>query len=156
MAYDIASLIPDFCAAFLGQSQFEEGGLAFKEQIEVLQMDYSIESLHSLDRYLDILHENKEKIPNQTYTNTVLGAGCYLGETIRRNAPRKYSWVNYDGYFSKNPKLMKMVPEGLGSSAVLVTDDGAMTMPINKIIRYIEEGPENNTHFYASAEVKPK
>lgn len=30
----------------------------------------------------------------------------------------------------------------------------AMKMPMNKIIRFIEEGPENNTHFDASAEVR--
>ena len=153
MAYDIVSLIPAFCAAFLGQSQFEDGGIAYKEAIEVRKLDYSVDSLHALDRYLDVLHQNRAKIPNQTYTNTVLGAGCYLGETIRKNAKQRYVWVNYNDYFPKNPKLMKMVPEGLGPSAVLVADSGAMTMPINKIIRYIEEGPENNTHFYASAEI---
>jgi hypothetical protein len=31
-----------------------------------------------------------------------------------------------------------------------------MTMPLNKIARYIVDGPENNTHFYAAAEVRPR
>jgi hypothetical protein len=153
MAYDIVSLLPAFCAAFLGQSQFESGGLAFKQTLEVRSFDYSIESLHALDRYLEVLRKGRAAIPEQTYTNTVLAAGCYLGETIRRNATRKYVWTNYNDYFPKHQALMKMIPEGLGSSAVLVTEGGGMTMPINKIIRYIEEGPENNTHFYARAEV---
>lgn len=45
-------------------------------------------------------------------------------------------------------------PEGLGSAAVLADEGGRMTMPLNKIIRYLEEGPENNTLFYAEGELK--
>jgi hypothetical protein len=39
-----------------------------------------------------------------------------------------------------------MVPTGVGTWAVLVAATGAMTMPLNRIARYIGEGPENNTH----------
>ena len=154
MAYDIVSLVPVFCEAFEGLSTFEEGGIAYEQDIERNKLDYSIESLHTLDKYLDILHKNNEQLKEQTYTNTILAAGCYLGETIRRNAKLKYTWTNYNDYFPMYPDLMKIVNEDLGSSSVLVADDGKMTMPINKIIRYVFEGPENNTHFYASAEIK--
>jgi hypothetical protein len=154
MGYDIVSLVPEFCAAFLRESDFEAGGLAYPARIDVNGLDYSLESLHLVDRYLELVRQGRANLPQQTYTNTVLAAGCYLGETIRRNAPRKYTWTNYADYFPHHPKLMAMVSEGLGSSAVLVSDSGAMTMPINKIIRFLEEGPENNTHFYASAEVR--
>ena len=154
MAYDIVSLVPAFCSAFLRESEFEAGGLAYPARIDVAGLDYSLESLHLLDRYLEVVRNGRANLPQQTYTNTVLAAGCYLGETIRKNAPRTYTWRKYADYFPSYPKLMELVPEGLGSSAVLVAENGAMTMPLNKIIRFIEEGPENNTHFYASAEVR--
>lgn len=44
-------------------------------------------------------------------TNTVLAAGCYLGETIRRNASRDFAWTSYSDYFPQHPSLMDMVPE---------------------------------------------
>jgi hypothetical protein len=154
MSHDVASLIPAFCSAFLKESDFESGGLAFPARIDVSALDYTIESLHLLDKYLEAVRAGRALLPAQTYTNTVMAAGSYLGETIRRNAHRKYEWTNYSDYFPNHPKLMNMISEGLGSAAVLVSEKGAMTMPINKIIRFIEEGPENNTHFYASAEVR--
>jgi hypothetical protein len=119
-------------------------------------MDYSIGSLTYLDEYLDVVTSRKAEVTGQDYTNTVLAAGCYLGEVIRRNTERNYKWVNYQEYFPKYPKIANLVPEGLGSSAVLANDQGQMTMPINKIIRYIEEGPENNTKFYAEGEIKAR
>jgi hypothetical protein len=155
MGYDIVSLVPVFCEVFLGESDVE-GGLAFPERIERKGLDYRLESLHALDRYLDYLHEHADEIEDQEYTNTVLAAGCYLGEVIRRCAPVEYRWMNYADYFPQRPKLAALVPEGVGTGAVLVSATGAMTMPLNKIARYIGEGPENNTHYYAAAEVRPR
>jgi hypothetical protein len=49
-----------------------------------------------------------------------------------------------------------MVQEGVGTGAVLVAATGAMTLPLNKIARYLGEGPENNTHVSVAAEVRPR
>ena len=155
MGYDIVSLVPAFCEVFLGASDVE-GGLAFPDRIERELLDYSLDSLHAVDRYLDLLHSRVDDLPDQQYANTILATGSYLGEVIRRNAPVEYRWVNYADYFPQHPQLMSMVPEGVGSGAVLVAVNGMMTMPLNKIARYIHEGPENNTHFYATAEVRPR
>jgi len=35
----------------------------------------------------------------------------------------------------------------------LVSDVGGMRMPLNKIARYIGEGPENSTHYFVAAEL---
>ena len=39
MGYDIVSLIPAFCAAFLGDGDFEHGGMVLRDQINVPAMD---------------------------------------------------------------------------------------------------------------------
>jgi hypothetical protein len=151
MGYDIVSLIPAFCAAFLGSSDFEEGGMVLRDQINVPAMDYSVSSLHEVDRYLEAVHEVQDQIPNQTYTNTVLATGCYVGEVIRRNGKKEYRWVNYADYFPQNPSLMAMFPEDLGTGAVLVTTDGkAMLAPFNKVIKFIEDGSADSVHFFAT------
>lgn len=150
MGYDIVSLIPAFCAAFLGQGEFETGGIALREQINVVEMDYSVGSLKDVDQYLEAVHAIQDQIPDQTYTNTVLATGCYVGEVIRRNGKRKYDWVNYADYFPKNPQLIPFFPEYLGTSAVLVGPDGKeIAVPFTKVIKFIEDGPADSVHFFA-------
>jgi hypothetical protein len=152
MGFDIVSLVPDFCEVFLGAREVD-GGLAFPKRIDRDGLDFSVRSLKAVDRYLDVLHERADRIEEQQYTNSVLAAGCYLGEVIREHATARYKWMNYADYFPRHPDLARMAPEGLGTGAVLVSKTG-MLMPINKIIRYIEEGPENSTHYFASCEVR--
>lgn len=156
MAHDVVSLVLDFVDAFLGKADFAAGGLAFESQIPRQQLDFSLESLHALDTYLDLLHLNAKSLKGQQYNNTVLAAGCYLGEVIRRHAPVCYDWVNYEDYFPSHPTVATMAPYGVGTSAVLVAENRAMTMPINKVCRYIDEGNSNNTHFYATAEIRDR
>jgi hypothetical protein len=157
MSYDIVSLVPTFCESFLGRRPFEEGEVACHQHLPKEKMDYSIESLRHLDHYLEVVHKQKDKIENQDYTNTVFAAGCYLGEVIRRTSHKNYAWVNYRDYFSTRPQLAQIFPEVMGTAAVLVGEnDQAMTAPINKVIRFIEEGPENSTHYYATGELKPR
>jgi len=151
MGYDIVSLIPAFCAAFLGQSDFEDGGMALRDKINVSAMNYSVRSLEEVDRYLEAVHQVQDQIPDQTYTNTVLATGCYVGEVIRRNGKKEYRWVNYADHFPKTPSLMAFFPEDLGTGAVLVTADGKeMLAPFNKVIKFIEDGSADSVHFFAT------
>lgn len=151
MGYDVVSLIPAFCEAFLGQGDFEDGGMVLRDQINVPAMNYSVSSLEEVDRYLEAVHEVKGQIPNQTYTNTVLATGCYVGEVIRRNGKKDYRWINYADYFPKNPSLIGVFPEGLGTSAVLVATDGQMLAPFNKVIKFIRAGPADSVLYFATA-----
>jgi hypothetical protein len=155
MGYDIVSLVPSFCAAFRRQADFADGELAFADRLEISLLDYSIDSLRAVDSYLEFVREGRDEIENQTYTNTVLAAGCYLGEVVRRNAEIRWAWQNFDDYIVKHPHMTELIPEGLPTAAILVGDSrDRMTMPLNKIARFIEEGPENSTHFYALGMLK--
>jgi len=54
----------------------------------------------------------------------------------------------------KNEKLKNAIPLTLTTHALLVTvDSDYMTMPMNKIARWLNEGPENNVYYYASIDV---
>jgi len=148
MSYDLASLVQDFADAFVGVAAFEQP-LPFDSQIPRAELDYSLDSLQALDRYLELLHANADTIEMQQMKNVMLGAGCYLGEVIRRHAAIRYRWVNYDDYFPNHPELATIIPRGVGTSVVLVRETDGMAMPLNKIHRFIGEGPVNSTHFYA-------
>jgi hypothetical protein len=148
----MVSLVPGFCAALTGRGSVQ-GGFPFAERLDSSTLDYSLESLLALDRFLDHLHVHAEDIEGQQYTNIVLAAGCYVGEVMRRLTGEKFRWVNYADYFPDHADLSH-IPEGPGTAAVLVSADGeSMRLPLNKIARYIGEGPENSTHFFVAAEL---
>lgn len=150
MSYDVVSLLPAFCAAFLGQANFEDGKIAFHDRLNIPALNYSMESLHVVDDYLNAVRPEKDRITEQDYTNTVLAAGCYIGEVIRRNSTRGWEWVNYDEFIKRQPDMQPLVPDDLLSAAVLMTEDSrSSTFPFNKVLRNLEEGPENEIHFYA-------
>jgi hypothetical protein len=148
MSYDVVSLLPGFCAAFLGQVGFEEGQIAFHDRLDIAALNYTVESVHVVDAYLNAIRPDKEAIAEQDYTNTILAAGCYVGEVIRRNGIKNWKWVNYDEFIVLIPKMQPLVPDDLLSAAVLMTEDNQTVLfPFNKVIRNLEEGPENEIHF---------
>jgi hypothetical protein len=153
MGYDIVSVIPDYLDVFLGVARIE-GGLPLSQHLDHTAFDFTLESLHILDTYLDRLHAASASFDPDAYTNVVLAAGIYLGEVIRRLSTAQFQWTNYDDYLVDQPEKAAILVECLGTAALLVTARGRVTLPINKIARYIEEGPENNTHYYASAELR--
>ena len=160
MTYDVVSLVPAFCRAFTGKVKFEMGEIKEHFRLPAAQMDYSFESVKLLDKYLEEIFPSWSNVEEQDRTNTILAAGCYLGEVIRRNSTREFRWMNFDEYFPQRPDLIKFlkVSEGftvtagsIGVAAVLASDK-RMTMPINKVVRFLEEGPHNNLYFYAIGE----
>jgi hypothetical protein len=100
-----------------------------------------------------LLHRRRDELERQSWIRSVLRGGAYVGEVIRNNAKRRYDWVDYDQYMPRHPDLRRLIPERTTATcAFLCTDTDVMTMPLNKIVRFIEEGPENNIHYYASVE----
>ena len=155
MGYDVVSRIPDYLDVFLGIANIE-GGLPLADHLDHAAFDFSLESLHALDAYLDRLHAASVARESDAYENVALAAGIYLGEVIRRLSTAPFRWTNYDDYFADKPEKAEVFFACLGTVALLVTPGGRLTLPINRIVRYLEEGPENNTHYYASAEVVGK
>ena len=148
----LIAVIPLFCAGLLGNTSFEEGGLLVPERLDRSALDYSVESVKALDEWLKAASEAVDTASEADYNNTVLSAGCYVGETIRRNSSAVYEWRDHAEYFEEHPQLASVFPYGLGTAAVLARSEG-MTLPINKVLRLLHEGPENNLHFYVSGEL---
>lgn len=150
---DYASHCPDFAGYFVAKTHRSES-IAFPDRLDSRKLDYSFESLKAIDRYLEYVHRNKDRITDREEANTVVWGGCYIGEVIKKHSERKFHWENYHSYVARHPELKQLVGDGPGSMVLLVDDRDAMTMPLNKVGRFIYEGPENNIHFYASGELE--
>jgi hypothetical protein len=152
---DLNAIFNEFAGLFVGTIK-DEQDIAFPATLNRQRLDGTIESLNEVDRYLVYLHENRRGIQDEEWRIKILRAGAYLGEVIRHAAPDgEFRWVDYNEYLTSNPELQKVIPNRtVATCAFLVRRSGAMSMPLNKIARFIDEGPENNVHFFASCDLK--
>ena len=152
---DLNAIFNEFARLFVGTIK-DEQDVAFPLALNRQRLDGTIGSLHEVDRYLAYLHENRNGIQDEEWGITLLRAGAYLGEVIRHAAPDgEFRWVDYNEYMPSHPDLQKMIPNRTAATcAFLVRRSGAMSMPLNKIARFINEGPENNVPFFASCDLK--
>jgi hypothetical protein len=63
----------------------------------------------------------------------VYALGCFLGETIRRNAPSSSSWRTDEDW----------------GEGVVIDLDGLVLDPVGKSRAFLREGPEDSVAFYA-------
>ena len=152
---DLDAIFNEFARLFVGTIK-DVKEVAFPAVLNREKLDGTVESLHEVDRYLNYLHENRNAIQDEEWRITLLRAGAYLGEVIRHTAPEgEFKWVDYNEYMPSRADLQKIIPERTAATcAFLVRRSGAMSMPLNKIARFIDEGPENNVHFFASCDLR--
>ena len=153
MGNSLDQLVASRCDAFRGQSAIE-GGLAFPESIDRGRLDYSIDSLFAIDRYLLCVHDHFDDIPVQAFCNTILAPAFYVGEVIRRNAfAMNYSWVT----IRQSPRELDTTDRcwiGPCAVTVLSSPTGRMCMPGKVVARVIRRGTKAIcVHRYAVSEV---
>jgi len=103
---------------------------------------------------LSYLHHNKTRIVEQEWHNTVLYGGAYIGEVIRNETNNHYRWIDYNDYMPDHPDMQSLIPErSTPTCAFLVDDHDRMSMPLNKVARFINEGEENSVHYFAHCDI---
>jgi hypothetical protein len=151
---ELDEIFEQFAQAFLGKFT-DATPIAFATQLKREGLDFSHESLHLVDRYLAHLHKHKKKISDADWNSTVLYAGAYTGEVIRRATGGYFRWVDYDEYIPKHPELQSLIPErNTATCALLVGAEDTMMMPLNKIARYVDEGAEHSVHYFAQVSIQ--
>lgn len=150
----IDGIFREFADCFIGRISGKTD-IAMPEALERAELDFTLGSLNHVDRYLEKLHRLQNRLGGNGIENTILWGGAYVGEIIRRNSKRLFSWVDYDDYAPNHPEIIRIVGERTLATCAFLCTDTSMTMPINKVARCIYEGPENNLHYYASGECEP-
>ena len=149
----IDNIFREFASAFAGAFDNAKS-ICFPERLQRDALDLTLESLKHVDKYLAFLHRKKKKLVDTEWNSTVLYGGAYVGEVIRKETNNHYRWIDYNDYMPLHPDLKRMIPERTTPTcAFLVDDHGKMSMPLNKIARYIDEGEENSVHFFARCDI---
>ncbi|HKI34163.1 MAG TPA: hypothetical protein VKA46_20085 [Gemmataceae bacterium] len=154
---NVNDIFAEFAACFAGTLD-GDGQIVHPERLNRSRLDHSLLSLKVVDEYLNYLHENRPQQMGRDWVKAVLWGGAYVGEVIRRNAPREYNWVDFDEFIQEYPDTTRLLGEEkqLGFCALLTPGGGGFTLPINKMLRFIHDGPEDSVYFYAACEVRER
>ena len=151
---NVNDIFEDFAAWFVGERNGDRE-IIHPEQLKRDTLDYSVASLNSVDEYLQYLHEQQPD-ESREWVHAVLWGGAYVGEVIRRSASRQYDWVDFYAFIREYPGTTELLgnQKELAFCALLTAGGGGFTLPINKMIKFIHNGPEDSVHFYAACEVR--
>lgn len=132
--------------------------LLLPNRLDRRKLDYSLESLHIIDKWLADIH-TVNRLQSETGKageslmmdgrgdNSVIFAGLYLGQTIRANSNLDWNWQRFDSFLQANPNFSEHygdVPEL--DIFVLVGPQGAAT-PINTALKRVVHGKEESVYF---------
>jgi hypothetical protein len=148
---DMVGNIPQFCDILLGKARFNDRGLALEEQIPRAALDFSVDSLRELDRFLTQAAAVAATLPSQAVGDLALLAGAYLGEVIRGNAGDRalWNWVNYDDYTQAHPEFRKQRPREFGFLAFLDSAENT-TYPLAHVEALLAKAPLPPTYVLAT------
>ena len=142
------------------------GLILLPDRLDIAGLDYSIASLKLVDAWLRDIHtinrlqgaEGKAGeglLSDGRGDNSVMFAGLYLGEVIRRNSRLAWEWQRFDRFVAANPDFAEHYGRDAGlDSFVLVGPQGAAT-PINTALKRVLLGKEESLHFVATLLVEP-
>ncbi len=120
------------------------------------RLDFSLESLHVVDEYLNVVHEHEQTSIGSSLLTTIWVASLYIGEIIRRLAPtRRYQWVTI-GDEPPTGGGTTTSQMDLGSLRALRAHDGELCLPSRAVLRVILRGRKaRSVHSFARGAIEP-
>jgi hypothetical protein len=121
-----------------------------RELLDASRLDYSIESLAHLDDYLDVMRTRE--LSSRDSAVVVMRSGAYVGEVIRRNSlHRTYHWLDYEDAVRIDDLVGQLGDKNVGVVAVLWAGGKVFVFPLGKVLKFLENGREDSTQFFAAA-----
>lgn len=118
------------------------------EFFHLLNMDYSIESIQHIDKYL-LSIQKIDLSENEKFIPVVLRTAAYVGECIRKNDSSKtWHWIDFETAKQQNPGFLSDIDHSLEYAAIL-TNGSSMSFPLNKVMKFIKNGEEDSLYSYA-------
>jgi len=122
------------------------------ERLDRSQLDFSLESLRVVDRYLNEVHDDDQGTVGASLLTTIWAAAMYTGEVIRRAAPaRGFDWVTIGDELTAEAGGGTTTSQlDIGAVRALRARDGEMYMPSRAVLRVILRGQKaRSVHSFA-------
>lgn len=125
------------------------------------RLDYSLASLSAIDEWLADIHTINELQAGQGKAgeallsdgrgdNSVIFAGLYLGEVVRRNSDLDWRWRPFDEFMAANPVFAEHYGDEPGLDVFLLVGPQGAASPINTALKRVLAGEEESLAFVAS------
>ena len=134
------ALFPAAMQAMLLTPSATDTDIGLTEHLDRTRLDFTLDSLHDIDRCLDAVHANTETIAGLPLLSTMWTVAMYVGEVIRREAPNKfYERVIIGEPASATGDTTVAYPD-LGMVRALPARDRELCMPSRVVLRMILRG----------------
>ena len=129
--------------------------IVLPERLDRSKLDFSLESLHVVDEYLNVVHEHEQTSIGSSLLTTIWVASLYIGEIIRRAATaRCYQWVTIGDELPVSGGTTTDQVD-LGSLRALRAQDGDMCLPSRAVLRVILRGRKaRSVHSFARGAIE--
>jgi hypothetical protein len=130
--------------------------IVLPEQLDRSRLDFSLESLHVVDEYLNVVHEHEQTSIGSSLLTTIWVASLYIGEIIRRLATtRHYQWITLGDELPASGGTTSGQVD-LGSLRALRAHDGDLCLPSRAVLRVILRGRKaRSVHSFARGAIEP-
>ena len=150
----ITNIAEKYLEAFFNNTEIE-GGLAFREGLSKLNLDYSPQSLTSIDTLLDNIRilefPNEQSFLNtQKNINLLYLLAFYVGKVVAIKTGKTIEWYQYDEVLKFDPAI-KIAGPAFFSSIICIlggishTRTGTLFLPLNAIATRLFEGPHEKS-----------
>lgn len=139
----------------LSQLFYEDQGTLGQDTLNQNKLDFSLESLKEVNKYLEQVRSNKEI--ESSWNRVVLRAGAYVGEVIRKNDVKaNWRWLDYESAKALEPEFFESLGMSLSSAAVLYSKEKGFTFPLAKVEKFLINGSEDDVYFFATVAIREK
>ena len=134
--------------------------LLLPNRLDKSELDYSLESLRVIDRWLADIHTinrlqsgvgtaGESLVFDGRGDNSVVFAGLYMGQVVRAHSDLPWHWQSFETFLSANPVFAEHYGRDAGLDGfMLVGPQGAAT-PINTALKRVVHGKEESVFFIA-------
>ena len=123
-----------------GGGRDKEHEIVLLERLDRARLDFSHESLHHVDEYLNAVHDSGDTSVGLSLLTTIWATALYVGEIIRRSAPnRHYEWITFtDNQVANGGTTSEQFD--VGAVRALRALDGELCLPSRAVLRVILRG----------------
>lgn len=145
-----------YLQAFANDEAFP-GGLAHREALQKLNLDYSRDSLDRIDSLLDRIRNSRRLsygmfLNLQANQNFLYLLCFYVGATIARCSGQAIEWLDYEQMRRKLQSNDAMFPRCFATSITCVLQKRGLFVPLTSIEdRLFADPPEKSVRFSAEA-----
>lgn len=117
--------------------------------LQIDKLDFSLESLKFVDRYLEKIKEKKKKLTEEETKKLILRCGTYLGEVIRKCSQKRFIWISYETAVKLQKDISKLERSLLTHILLYDLEGENFAFPLNKVYKFLEHGKSENLWSFA-------